>query len=333
MSEYFPEQYEVWLKVLQEISGKRVAVIGHIRPDGDCIGSQVALVRALRSRGVDAFAVNHHPVPRNCQAFVGDTPFYRDDEPGFDWGDECIAITVDCADRTRIGPVAQERFKEVLANIDHHISNRRYATYNLVEPASSATGELLAGLFFDSQEQIDPVTAQALYIGIATDTGQFRYSSTTRTTFTLCCLLLDHGADPTAAALQLYESEDPAKLALLQRFLQSLRYLHGGKVCVGILKNVDFEQTGAQREFTEGLVDYARCVDGVEIGILLEETPTGLKGSFRAKDAVHRVDQLAQQFNGGGHSCAAGFNPDSTLDEFYPRLVEALEQHFKQFDE
>jgi len=325
MKRYFPEHGPALARALEAIGGRPVAVLGHVRPDGDCIGSQVGLARCLRAMGIDAVCHNHHPVPRNCAAFVADTPFFGT-EAGVD--PARVAITVDCADRTRLGEPLQQAYPEILLNIDHHISNTAYAAHNIIDGHASATGEILAGLLLDAGLPMDAVAAQALYVGIATDTGQFRFSSTTRDTFEICCHLMEKGADPAKAALELYEHESPAKLALLQRFLASFRYLCGGRVCIGVIDQAAWDATGADPEHTEGLVDYARCVDGVQIGVLLEEHDGKLKGSFRAKDPAHRVDQLAARFNGGGHACAAGFNPGSTLAEFYPRLVAALEAHF-----
>lgn len=325
MSLYFPDHSSAFLKSVEALRNRKVAVLGHVRPDGDCIGSQVAVARCLRQLGCDAVCYNHHAVPPNCRAFVGDTPFFLD-EDGVET--DRVAVSVDCADRKRLGPVLQEAFPEVLLNVDHHISNSCYGKTNLIDGHASATGEILGGMMLDNNLPMDAVTAQALYVGIATDTGQFRFSSTTRDTFEICCHLMEKGADPAAAAMELYERESPAKLALLQRFLASFKYYCDGRVCVGVIDKEAWAETGATKEDTEGLVDYARSIAGVEIGILLEERDGMLKGSFRAKDPIHRVDRIAAQFNGGGHACAAGFNPESTLGEFYPRLIKALEAHF-----
>ena len=322
---YFPEHSVAFKAALGRIEGRPVAVLGHLRPDGDCIGSQVGLARVLRAMGEDVVCYNHHAVPLNCRKFVGDTPFFED-AGGVDANR--VAISVDAADRGRLGPRLQEAYPQVYLNIDHHISNTRYAEVNLVEGAASAAGELLAGMILDNGFPLDVVSAQALYVGMATDTGQFRFSSTTRRTFEICCRLMDEGADPAAAALELYEHERPAKLALLQRFLASFHYYFDGRLCVGVIDEATWKETGASKEDTEGLVDYARSVEGVEIGVLLEEQAGHLKGSFRAKDGRHRVDLLAAHFNGGGHACAAGFNPGCDLKTFYPRLLEKMAAHF-----
>lgn len=326
---FFEEHARRFAETVPQLSGKRVAVLGHVRPDGDCIGSQVALVRLLCQQfDVDAVAVNQHAVPRACAAFVGNTPFFRADEVDLSRFD--LAVSVDCADRKRFGEMVDNAFPEVFLNLDHHISNVLYAQHNQIEAASSATGELLAGIVLDNGYKVDPVTAQALYIGIATDTGQFRFASTTHKTFEICCQLMEHGANPAQAALELYEKESRAKLELLQRYLASFEYLCGNRVCIGVLRQADWDATGAEKEDTEGLVDYARAIDGVEIGVLIEEKDGQVKGSFRAKHAVHRVDELARRFNGGGHSCAAGFNPGMDVAKLLPELRKSFEEHFQR---
>ncbi len=332
MNEFFPEHAGPFAQAASALEGKRVAVLGHVRPDGDCIGSQVAMTRILRQVfKVDAVAVNQHAVPRACASFVGDTPFFEAGEVDLNGFDQ--AVSVDCADRSRFGSIVDQAFPEIALNVDHHISNTRYATHNLVEAGSSATGELLAGIFLDHGYAIDPVTAQALYVGIATDTGQFRFASTTFRTFEICCHLLENGADAAQAAYELYEKESRAKLALLQRFLASFRYVCDNRVCIGLIRQEDWDATGAEKEDTEGLVDYARAIEGVDIGVLVEEKDGMVKGSFRSSDACFRVNELAKQFNGGGHACAAGFNPGISVADLMPKLEAALESHLTKLAE
>jgi phosphoesterase RecJ-like protein len=153
---------------------------------------------------------------------------------------------------------------------------------------------------------VDALAAQGLYTGILTDTGQFRFTSTTRRTFLLAAELMARGAQPTEAGFELYERETTGKLQLLQRFLSSLRMECDGRVCIGTLVNGIFAETGSNTEDTEGLVDYARCIDGVDIGVLIEERSDGtVKASLRSKNPAFRLDQIAALFNGGGHACAA----------------------------
>lgn len=326
-SQYFPGRSAEFAGLLHSIKARPVAVLGHVRPDGDCVGSQVAIVRCLRALGCDAVAVNAFPVPRNLTAFVGDTPFHL---PSADLLAGRTLVSADCAAHARLGKAVIAHIGPVFLNVDHHISNERFAEHNLVEEDASATAEVLAGFYLDMDLPLDAVTAQALYVGIATDTGQFRFPSTTGRVFELCCRLIGLGAQPGKAAAALYENEPFVRIELLQRFLASLRFECGGRVCIGMLGQEAWDRTGAEHEDADGLVDYARAIEGVDIGVLIEERDGHVKGSLRCKDPVHRVDRIAARFNGGGHACAAGFNPGTSAKEVYPQIVAALEEHFAQ---
>ncbi len=330
MSErYFAEESNIFSQVLEGLRGNRVAVLGHRRPDGDCIGSQVALVRVLNALGIEAVAVNIDPAPRTLKHFIGDTPFcFGDELPK----GEFLAVTVDCADHARVGEIVQRRFDSVRLNVDHHVSNDHFAETNLVLHEASATGEILAGLFFDNDLPVDQVTAQALYVGICTDTGQFCYSGTTSKVFDICRRLCDCGANPSDVARELYEREKPGRIHLLQRFLSSFRMEHEDRVCIGSLTEEFYAETFTDPEDSENFVDYARSIEGVDLGCLLEERNGHLKGSFRAKESRYRVDRLAKQYSGGGHACAAGFNQQRKLEDFYPELVNAIGEHLRKVD-
>jgi len=325
----FLEESSAFSSALAQLAGKSVVVLGHRRPDGDCVGSQVALTRVLLSQGIDARAVNADPVPRTLQKFVVDTPFFRPDEVD---GDDVVAITVDCADHKRVGDELAGRYPKVFLNIDHHVSNDGYAEINLVLPEASATGEILAKFFLDNEMTIDSVTAEALYLGICTDTGQFCYSGTNASVFEVCRRLCEAGANPSSVAHELYEREKPGRIQLLQKFLASFRMEFGDRVCIGSIRESYYEETGTSSEDAENFVDYSRSLDGVDIGSLLEDRNGQIKGSLRAKDSRFRVDLLAKKFSGGGHACAAGFNLEMDLDEFYPEFVSTIGEHLKRVE-
>ena len=326
----YPEFYDRFAEFLRDLEGRKIVVIAHSRPDGDCIGSQVALARVLRALDLDVICANPDPVPRRIQFTVGDTPMVRFD--GLPVG-ELTAIYVDCADQVRAGDKFKSRFPAPFANIDHHLSNTGYAQHNFIDVGSAATAEILAGLFFDHHLPVDAQAAQALYTGIATDTGQFRFNSTSRRTFMIASELMARGAQPAAAATELYERETAGKLQLLQRFLASFRHECGGRVCIGTLPDGIYKETGTSAEDTEGLVDYARSINGVEIGVLIEEQAGMIKASLRAKNPAYRVDQIAARFSGGGHACAAGLNvKNTTLAAFQAELIAALAAQIKAVD-
>lgn len=322
MAKFYPEISSRFSRLLPALDGQKIAVIGHARPDGDCIGAQVALARVLTALGFHTVCVNPDPVPRRMKFLTPGLVFHRAD--GLDALDYA-ACYVDCADHGRAGDKLRARFPAPFVNIDHHVSNAGFARHNFVDVGSAATCEILAGLFLDNHLPVDRLAAQALYVGILTDTGQFRFNSTSRRTFLLAAELMSLGAQPAEAGYELYERESAGKLQLLQKFLASLRLEGGGRICIGLLPDGIFAETGTSPEDTEGLVDYARSIDGVEIGVLVEERPDGIKASLRSKDPAYRLDAIAVQFGGGGHACAAGLNLKESSATFVPRLLTALE--------
>lgn len=326
---YYPNFAGRFAVLLEELRDKAVVVIGHQRPDGDCVGSQVALCRVLISQGIDAICINPDPVPRRIKFLVGDTPFFQRDEAKHT---DRLPLYTDCADHGRAGEKMRQLYPTPWACFDHHLSNGGFAKYNFVDTGSAATAEVLAGIFLDAELPVDRTTAQALYTGIMTDTGQFRFPSTSSRVFRLSAELMGHGADPSIAGQELYERESFGKLKLLQYYISSLKLEAGGRICIGMLPNGIFEQVGATVEDTEGLVDYARSIEGVEIGVLIEERADVIKASLRAKHASYRMDSVAAEFNGGGHANAAGLNYKSSIAEFYPKLLAALNRRLSEVD-
>lgn len=319
-------------RLLAAVTGRKIAVIGHARPDGDCIGAQVAVARVLAARGHDVICVNPDPVPRRLMFLTRGMRFFRTDEVLATANDRA-PIFVDCADHARAGERLKAYYSAPVAVIDHHLSNVGYAEFNLVDSNSAATCEILAGVFFDNGLHVDAQAAQALFTGIMTDTGQFRFASTSRRCFVLAGELVARGASPMEAGYELYERETAGKLRLLQHFLATLSLECGGRVCIGRLPAGIFESTGSTAEDTEGLVDYARSIDGVDIGALIEERPDGsIKASLRGKDPAYRLDLVAAKFNGGGHACAAGLNLKTNTGNFYQRLVTAFAERLAAVD-
>jgi len=326
---FFPELSKRFAQAIPRLEGRRVVVIGHARPDGDCIGSQVAVARILAAHGIEVFCANGDPVPRRLAYLAAQHAFYNADTlpPG-----DYAAVLVDCADLARIGPKLAARFPRPVLSFDHHLGASHGAEENLVDTHAAATSEIIAGIAFDLDLPLDDVAAKALYAGILTDTGQFRHASTTARVFELVGRLIACGAEPVEAGYHIYERESFGRMKLLQHFLSTLRLECGGRICVGILPLGIFDQTGTGPEDTEGLVDYARAIDGVDIGVLLEERHGMTKGSLRAKDPALRMDRVAALFGGGGHACAAGLNTKEPLSEVQPRLLAALAETLARVD-
>lgn len=309
--------------LLPELVRGPVAIAGHARPDGDCIGSQVALANVLLALGCPAvICVNMDPVPRRLEFLAGEHRFLT---PSAVPAAVDRVLLVDCADELRPGTAVKERFGRPFVNVDHHVSNGHYAKHNFLDVTASATCEILSDIFRENTWPVSGSTAQALLAGIATDTGQFRFGSTTQRTFELAAWLVAQGADPAAVGFELYERESTGKVQLLQRFLASFEHHVNGRVCIGYLADGIFEETGTSIEDTEGMVDYARSIDGVDVGVLIEQRGDVIKTSLRSHNPAFRMDQIAARFGGGGHACAAGLNlKGRKLGEFRGELVAAL---------
>lgn len=326
-----PKLAKTFSKILEKFEGKQVVVIGHMRPDGDCIGSQVALVRCLKTLGFDAIAVNNDPVTDVLNPFVEDTPFVEAKD--FRPKSEAIAITVDCGSYDRIGKRLSTYFPEIELCIDHHISNPLFGKENIVLPEATSTAEILANIFYQNGYDLDKITATSLYLGLVSDTGQFRFASTTKESFLLAARLVESGAKPDYVSHYLYFCEAPERMELLKLYLNTFKFELGGKLATAFVTDEMYKKTGATRQLTEGFVDYTRKTQGVLIGAFLEELKGNIKVSLRGVDDFCRVDQLAAQFGGGGHVCAAGFDlPETKLSDFYPKFLKTVEEHLQSVE-
>ena len=329
---FFPHFSQKFHAALPDNKEQPIVITGHMRPDGDCIGSMVGMGLALQASGYQVNIYNNDPIPRTLENFQGNISYTVADKQ-MNLSENPFVIACDAADQERMGEQINHVFPEVNICVDHHITNEGYGSCNLIDPHAAATAEIIAGMFFDLEYPIDKDAAQALYIGIATDTGQFRYPSTTRRVFELASRLLECGANPGEASIALYDQELPQKMELLQRFLSRLERKCDQQLCLGYICGSDYEETGATYDDAEGLVDYARSLYGVEIGAILEERGNKLKGSLRAKEARMRVDILAGQFGGGGHACAAGFSVEGAeVKHFYSKFVNAVENHIRDLE-
>ena len=311
------------------LQGQKVAVLGHMRPDGDCIGSQVALCRILLAAGIDSICVNRDRVPPNMMSYTQGVTFLTGDQyvP-----DGRVAVAVDCADASRIGPDLLDKFGGKLwGNIDHHASNPDYAQHNIVVKTAAATCHVLAYGALRQDLGCDTATAKALHLGIVTDTGRFSYASATAEVFALAAELIERGANPAETNFLVFEHESRGKLELTKRFLNTIQFHEDGKICSGELTPADYAATGTTKEDKEGLVEFPRSVEGVEIAVLMEEGRDGVRGSLRGRDPRLRLDLLAGKLNGGGHVLAAGFNMlGCTLAKDRARILGIVADHYRE---
>jgi phosphoesterase RecJ-like protein len=295
----------------------------HVSPDGDCIGSTLGIVNALRAAGKRAIIVGVDPVPRLYQYLPGwDTLFVPWQEIAGEWE---LACFLDCGDMERAGaglPVVKKARK--LLNVDHHITNDEFGEYNYLDFTAAAVGEQVYLMLREMGLPIVPTVATCLYTAVVADTGGFKYDNTTPRTLRIAADLVEAGAKPYQVASAIFENESMSRLSLLSHALSTLQVDPTGKIAwVSVTRNM-LEQTGADEEDVEGLVNYARKVTGVEVGLIFREAPDGkIRVGFRSRNYVD-VGDIAKQFGGGGHARAAGCGLCTTIEEARNRVLSLI---------
>ncbi len=299
-------------------SHDRFLITTHENPDGDSLGSILAMKLALEQLGKDAvmYLSGETPLPSEYRfmSLDGITRKLPDD------AGERVVLALDCANARRIGPdpAVLERAPLVI-DIDHHHDNSRFGNINVVVASASSTGEVLRDLFEELGIELTPDIAEALYIAIVTDTGRFQYANTTPKALRVAAELVEAGANVHRVFQTVYENVAFAKLKLLARALERARVYEGGRMIVSHLERADFEAAGAEEPFSEGIIDYLRAVEGAEIAALIREPPTQngplRRVSLRTRAEDIDVSAIARKSGGGGHPQAAGFSSESSVEE------------------
>ncbi len=297
--------------------GRRFLVTTHENPDGDALGSMLAMKLALDQLGKQAemLLVGDAPLPAEYSFMPLDGLLHRlpDD------ASERILLAVDCANESRIGPdpeVLQQ--SPLVINIDHHHDNTRFGDVNVIDATASSTGELLRDLFRELDVELTSSIAESLYIALVTDTGRFQYTNTTPKSLRLAAELVEAGADLHRIFQGVYETVQFAKLKLLARALERAQVYEGGRLVVSYLLRSDFNEVGAAEPYSEGIIDYLRAVEGADMAVLIREPPrTGptRRVSLRASHDELDVSAIARKSNGGGHRQAAGFSSEASIEE------------------
>jgi bifunctional oligoribonuclease and PAP phosphatase NrnA len=306
----------------------RFVVTSHDNPDGDAIGSLLALHLALTGLGKDTVMVigGETPLPEEYRFLGLEEHGLRREAPP-DVLDR-VLVALDCAQEDRIVDPALLAGAPLTINIDHHHDNTRFGDIDLVVPDASSTGEVLADVFELLGVELTPAIAEALHTALVTDTGRFQYSNTTPKALRLAADLVEAGADPSKVFVEVYESTPFAKLKLLARALERARSFADGRVVVSELVRQDFADAGADEPSSEGVIDHLRSAEGAELVALIRELPNGAaaarKGSLRSRPDGIDVSEIARSFGGGGHRRAAGFSTDVPMDEITRRIVDAF---------
>lgn len=303
---------------------ERLLLTSHLNPDGDAIGSGLGLARVLRGVGKSALFWSHDEVPGIYAPLAGSGRIHVGPEPpaGFpDAFDACVVL--ECPTVERCG--LEEHLTGLdLINVDHHMGNTNYGRVNWVDTAAPALGEMIHTLARGLGVQLDPAGASCLYLALVADTGGFRFSNTTVRAFEAGADLVRAGAKPQEIASWLYESRPLGSVRLLGETLSTLRLHAGGTIATVAVSQEMFERAGARPGDSEGLIDHARSIAGVEAAALLREQPDGVwKVSLRSRDQLD-VEVIARRHGGGGHRNAAGFKTELSAEQAVEAVVAEL---------
>jgi phosphoesterase RecJ-like protein len=315
-------------QVLARLRGdERFALATHEHPDGDALGSLVAMQELLQALGKDSVmyvSPEDLPLPEEYEVFVLDAAIHA---PPADIAERTV-VFLDCGNIDR-NSAAVLRDGAHLLNIDHHHDNTRFGTLNHVVPDASCTAEIVWDLMHGLQMLPTPVAAQALYIGLITDTGRFMYENTGARAHVMAAELIEAGVDVADVYRRLYEEMPVEKLTLMALALGHLQRFDDGELTLAALSAEEFERSEAEEHYSEGIVDQLRAVQGTKVAVfvreLIGEERRGLrKVSLRATDDDVDVSVIARAQGGGGHRRAAGFSTTLPLDELIAFLRPAV---------
>lgn len=290
------------------------AVCGHVNPDGDCLGSQLALVSALKTLGKDVVGLlaSDDPIDRNLRFLPGSENLISADRYE-DSPEVFIAVDVPTVERLGQAGAVHDRAKLTIT-IDHHRNDGSMAQYNYVDPDAAAAciliWELLGYLNVRNQEvALDTLT------GLITDTGRFSYQNTDSHAFTAAAEMVSHGASPSLITREFFQNRSEASIELELRMLERRIYSANTEFVYSYLLQSDFKECCAIKADAEALIDTLRSIAGVRVALILRENEQGeIRGSLRAKDDTD-VAQVARHFGGGGHKAAAGFTFKGSMDQ------------------
>jgi phosphoesterase RecJ-like protein len=308
----------------------RFLLTTHLNPDGDGLGSELAVAQWLRGMGKTARALNDSLVPA-AYLFLTREETFEAFEPALAerrFGECDAVIVLDTSNRQRVGRLAPflDRFPLPIAVVDHHVSHAGFGKVNVIEPEASSTGEIVYDLIRESGATITPGMAEALYVALMTDTGSFRYSNTDSHAHRMAADLLSHGLDPQKIHAQVHSHASAGRLRFFGEVLSKLELLENGRLVVMEASPEQFQVHGLSGSDTEGLVDMPRSIAGVDVVALFSEVEPGkVKVSLRSTGRI-AIDQVCARLGGGGHPHAAGVLLRGTRAEARARVLPDLAQ-------
>ena len=315
-------------KIKEKISGNQKFLLAcHNSPDGDAVGSLLALGEFLSSIGktVSMYCVDKVPY---FLEFLEGSKKIKNTLDGLDEVD--VFFSIDCAEFHRLGSDPRNQVKiDCVINIDHHISNSNFGDINYVDPKASCTGELVMRILKNWDFKLSQSMAEALYVSVLTDTGSFKYGGTTSEALSMASDLVKVGALPWKISTELYENNPPQKLRLLMEVLQSFYVDESGFFATVEVTKEMLSKNNASPEMTDGFVNYPRAIKGVEVAVLFRELDGKVKLSVRSV-GEYNVSDFCSKHSGGGHKNAAGCYVQGTLAKVKKQIISELQVWVKQ---
>jgi len=296
------------------------AVLTHVRPDGDAIGSQLAMVLALQKLGKTVVAYNEDGLPDTFAFLIGSEIIVK---PPAEPTDVDVVLALDTAAKNRLGTAIQGVGSyKTLVNIDHHASNPGYGDLNYLDMHAPATGQIIYELLQDQKLPFFPTIADALFVAISTDTGSFRYQNTTAHTFEIAGKLVEAGVDLATISNRVYESYPKRRILMLGRLLNDATFHADDRIGTFTLTEETKQKLAVDPADIDGLIDVIRSINTVVVAIFFEELPDQrVRISVRSKNPKIDANRICSTWGGGGHQLAAGARIRGTLEEVRTKVI------------
>ena len=307
---------------------KRFLITTHTSPEGDALGSQLAFYMLLKKMGKFALMVNEDIVPDEYNFLPGANKIQRMRKSLAKFKFDCF-VTLDCSDLKRCGKVSIFSINKPVINIDHHISNTRFADVNCVDAKASSAAEIVYGLYKQLRIPLNKDVASCLYVGILTDSGSFHYSNTTSLTHKIASYILRFGLDSAQIYKNIYQSIPFRDIQLLTRILPNLKVQFNGKVAWLELEKSLLKNAKISIDLTEQILSFARNIKDVEVVVLFKEnlkTKNEIRVNFRSQGKID-VNKIAGFFGGGGHKTASGATIKGSLDQVRKRVLAKIKEN------
>jgi phosphoesterase RecJ-like protein len=307
-----------------------IAVASHVRPDGDSIGSIVALGRSLALAGKTVHIISEDEVPGNLTFLPGTELIQRADGNPLNID---VAVALDTATRPRLGDRVNASIGSapLLVNIDHHGTNPQYGHLNFIDISYPATGEIVYDLLSHHGFPMDDGIRQNLFAAISTDTGSFQYDNTSPRTHRIVAEMMEQGLDTAELARSLYQSHPLRRTLLLKALLNEMKLACDGRIASWALTMDTQNAVQMEPGDTEGLIDHLRTIEGVIAAVIFEDMPDGkVRISARSKDPRLDVSKVCSEFGGGGHRMAAGARMPGPIHTAEARFLDSLQNEIKR---